>query len=272
MAKTELTPEEEALIPEYFDKYIAMQTQRQPPEDIEKIVATIWEKLDHKAPKVHVYDSPVACKEACPDPDNYHVYWSIWFSSYAAMYDFAAHVGVEFNKDDLEMFLMWARCIPFILFNETDAYVSQRPSVLKFNEDNQLHCDDGMACAFADGWGVWSINGVGVDEQIVMKPETQTLDQIRDEQNEEVKRIRIERYGFESYLAEIEATLIDRFTNEIEGTKELLYDAEGMRFLMCICPSTAKEFCLEVPLETKTCAEAQNYLSSGLSNRIISAS
>jgi len=272
MAKIELTPEEEALIPEYFEKYIQMQTEKQSIEDITEIVGRIWKKLEHEAPNVHVFDSPIACKNACPDPKKFHVYWSIWFSSYAAMYDFADHIGVEFNKDDLDTFLKWTKCVPFILFDETDAYVSHRPTKLHFNENNQLHCEDGMACAFADGWGVWSINGVHVDEQIVMHPETQTLKQIRSEPNEEIKRIRIERYGFESYLAEIDAKLIDRYTNEIEGTKELLYDAEDMRFLMCICPSTGKEFCLEVPLTTKTCREAQSYLSSGFSDRIISAS
>ena len=270
--KTELTPEEEAQIPGYFEKYIKMQTEAQPDEDIVEIVGRIWKKLEHDAPKVHIMDSPIAAKEACPDPDNFHVYWSIWFSSYAAMYDFASNVGVEFNEDDLDTFLKWTRCIPFILFNETDAYVSRRPTELHFNEDNQLHNEEGMACNCADGWGVWSINGVQVDEQIVMDPKSQTLQQIRDEQNEEIKRIRIERYGFESYLAEIDARLIERVRNDIEGTIELLYDADDMRFLMCICPSTAKEFCLEVPTDTKTCKAAQSYLSAGLSDRIISAS
>jgi hypothetical protein len=130
-----------------------------------------------------------------------------------------------------------------------------------------------MSCSFADGWGIYSINGVAVDEQVVMRPETQTIQQIRDEQNEEVRRIRIDRYGWENYLTEIGAELINERRNDIEGTREYLFKTDdGMVALMCICPSTGKCFTLEVPPETTTCRAAQSWLSNGLSERVISAS
>ena len=106
-----------------------------------------------------------------------------------------------------------------------------------------------------------------------MRPETQTIKEIRNEDNEEVKRIRIERYSWQKYLNEINATLIDERRNDIEGTREYLFKADDdMRALLCACPSTHKEFVLEVPPETETCEDAQAWLSNGLSRRIISAS
>ena len=148
-----------------------------------------------------------------------------------------------------------------------------KPTALHFNDNDQLSNESGMACQFGDNWGCWIINGVTVDEQIVMHPETQTLKQIGDEQNEEIKRIRIERYGFADYLAEIEAKLIDRRTNDVEGTKELLYKAgDDMTILLCMCPSTGKDFFLEVKNDITTCVEAQDYISGGRASRIISAS
>jgi len=60
-----------------------------------------------------------------------------------------------------------------------------------------------MSCCFADGWGFWNIHGVPVDEQIVMRPETQTIEQIQNEPNAEVKKIRIQRYGEKKYLKAI---------------------------------------------------------------------
>ena len=271
--KQSFTPEEEALIPEFFEKYLKQQTEQASLEDITKAVNTIWADMGQAPPEIKVMDSPIACKKDCPNLKDFaSPYWSIWFNSYAAMYDFANTIGLEMDQEKLEKFLLWTRCCPFILFKDDFVYVSRKPIKLGFNDAGQLHCDDGPACLYADGWSIWSLNGVAVTEQIVMRPETLTLEQIKNEENEEVKRLMIERYGFELYLAQVNAELIDRRTNDIEGTRELLYKADGMQFLLCICPSTAKEFCLEVENGIKTCAEAQKYLSSGLSDRIISAS
>lgn len=274
VAKTELTLEEEALIKVVQKEYIDLQTQQQPVEDIELAVATIWEMMDYPKPKVIIEDSPISCKKACPDTNNFAFYWSLWYCSYAAMYDFANRIGVEMDQDKLNKFLLWTRCCPFVLFNEDTVYVSRKPVELHFDDERRLHNEEGMSCRFEDDWGIWTVNGVAVDEQIVMKPETQTLKQIRNEQNEEVKRIRIERYGWAKYLTEIEAVKVHERTNDIEFTKEFLFrsDSDNMTVLLCICPSTGKEFSLEVPPDTKTCEAAQSWLSSGLSDRIISAS
>jgi hypothetical protein len=120
---------------------------------------------------------------------------------------------------------------------------------------------------------MWSINGVAVNEQIVMQPGTQTVEEIRGEENEEVKRIRIERFTWERYLKESNAKRIHCRKNDIEGTLESLYETpDGIKTLVCACPSTAKVFALEVEPSIATCDAAQRYLSSGLSGRIISAS
>ena len=271
--KDSFTPEEEALIPVFFDKYIKQQTEQASVEDITEAVNTVWADMDQPPPEIKIMDSPVACKKDCPDLNAFaSPYWSIWFNSYSAMYDFANTIGMEMNQEKLRKFLLWTRCCPYVLFKDDFVYVSRKPIKLEFNDAGQLSCEDGPACEYADGWKIWSINDVAVTEQIVMKPETLTLKQIKNEENAEIKRLMIERYGFELYLAEVDAKLLDRRTNDIEGTKELLYEAEDMRFLLCICPSTGKEFCLECRDDINTCAEAQDYLSGGLASRIISAS
>jgi hypothetical protein len=140
-------------------------------------------------------------------------------------------------------------------------------------QDGRLHNPSGPAVLWSGGHSLWSIGGVAVDEQIVMSPETQTVEQIRGEQNEEVKRIRIDRFTWERYLKETKSKRIDRRKNEIEGTWESLYETpDGLKTLVCACPSTAKVFALEVESSVATCLDAQRYLSSGLCDRIISAS
>jgi len=117
--------------------------------------------------------------------------------------------------------------------------------------------------AFADGLQIWAIEGVRVDEQIVLRPETQTPEQILGEPNEEVKRIRIARYGWLKLLAETDAQVMDSRDNPIENTKEMLCRLSDQTVLITHCPSQGKIFALEVPPEIKTCDNAQTWLHTG---------
>ena len=138
--------------------------------------------------------------------------------------------------------------------------VSEKPSTLKLR-DQLLHCDDGPSWLYADGTAGWSIGGVQVDEQVVMRPETQNIAQISGEQNAEIKRIRIERFGWQRYLVDIGAKPVHSRRNDVEGTRESLMKTEdGMACLVCACPSTGKVFALEVDPEIETCEQAQSYL------------
>lgn len=131
-------------------------------------------------------------------------------------------------------------------------------------QDNELHNDSGPAIRYPDGYSLWAITGIVIPveygEQVVMRPETQTLEEIRGEQNEELKRIRIERFGWPRYLEESNAKVIEHRRNEIEQTDEALMECEDMRILVCACPSTARVYAMEVPPDTPTCADAQAYL------------
>ena len=128
----------------------------------------------------------------------------------------------------------------------------------------------GPAVRFRDGWSIWAIDGVEVDEQVVLHPDTQSVQQIRRERNAEVKRIRIERYGWDRYLAEVGAEAIDRRRNDIEATRETLFRTpDRERILVCACPSTARVYALAVPWNVQSCERAQGWLSGGLAGRII---
>ena len=148
--------------------------------------------------------------------------------------------------------------------------LSERPAEVHSPDGQHLHNDAGPAIRFRDGWCVWAINGVPVDEEIVLHPETQSLRKIRGEQNAEVKRIRIERYGWDRYLAGVRAVVIDRSRNDIEATAEtLMRGPDGETVLVCACPSTARVYALPVPSGVRTCTAAQAWLSGGLAGRII---
>jgi len=132
----------------------------------------------------------------------------------------------------------------------------------------RLHSDSGPAVTSLDV-RLWYIRGVNLGqehgEQIVLCPETQTIDQINDEINAEIKRIRIERYGWERYLADSDAIVIHERRNDVECTLESLMQTgstatPGPRVLVCACPSTGRVYCLEVPMVIQTCEQAQRWL------------
>jgi hypothetical protein len=149
---------------------------------------------------------------------------------------------------------------------------SERPEELRL-VDGRLHHDAGPAVRFRDGWSVWAIEGVRVDEQVVLRPETQGVEQVRGEPDPELRRVRIERIGWPRYLAAAGATAIDRRRNDIEATREVLFRfPDGEMLLVCSCPSTGRLHGLEVPRQVRTCAQAQGWVSGGLAGRIINAS
>lgn len=134
----------------------------------------------------------------------------------------------------------------------------------------RLHREDGPAFISLD-LRLWYIRGVQVNETIVMSPASQRLDEINNEPNAEVKRIRIERYGWERYLQAMKATVIEHVRDEIRQTDESLMACGDMRVLVCACPSTARVYSLEVPATCNSVEQAQNYLSGGRARRIIGA-
>ena len=145
--------------------------------------------------------------------------------------------------------------------NKDFCMVAARPITLHRNDSGQLHNTAGMSISWPDGWGLWLINGTTVDEQVVMRPETQTIQQIDAEKNEDVRSIRIERFGWPRYLEESASRLLDARHNAIENTREALFvSPKGERRLVCTCP-TGRVFALGVPQQVQTCEQAQEWLS-----------
>ncbi|MDR0481271.1 MAG: hypothetical protein LBG66_05230, partial [Gallionellaceae bacterium] len=76
---------------------------------------------------------------------------------------------------------------------------------------HSLHCADGPVVAFQDGWGVYAIHGVRIpfrQRHIVERPETITVEEIEAEENTEIRRVMIDRYGPARYVADSGATVV----------------------------------------------------------------
>jgi hypothetical protein len=88
--------------------------------------------------------------------------------------------------------------------------VSEHPSVIHRelvrsrdgNSHHRLHCATGPACGFRDGWGVWAWHGVRVPQHVIERPKQITIREIQKEQNVEVRRVMMERYGLSRFLVD----------------------------------------------------------------------
>src|SRR5690606_30386185 len=75
-------------------------------------------------------------------------------------------------------------------FHENVCCISDRPLSIIRDEQFNLHNESGPAIEYLDGWQLWYIHGIAVDEQIILRPETQTIEQIDNEENADVRSIR----------------------------------------------------------------------------------
>jgi hypothetical protein len=101
--------------------------------------------------------------------------------------------------------------------------------------------------------------GVPVTAQIAFFPETLRGVDILAERNAELRRVMIERVGFEKFLREVKAEVLDNDTDR-GGERKLLRvalaDDEPMVIVSVRCPSTARQYLIRVPPATKTCRQA----------------
>jgi hypothetical protein len=96
----------------------------------------------------------------------------------------------------------------FVMVSERPVSISREltnPDVPRGWGSHRLHNSQGPAIIWPDGWGLWTIHGVRVTQQIVEAPETLTPKQITGEPNAEVRRIMLERFGAERYVRELGA-------------------------------------------------------------------
>jgi len=75
--------------------------------------------------------------------------------------------------------------------------VHTEPLAASHHGELRLHCEDGPAVAFGDGYGIHVLHGTAVPEWVLAGP---SVDLIRREPNVEVRRSAIERIGWDTYI------------------------------------------------------------------------
>lgn len=147
--------------------------------------------------------------------------------------------------------------------------LQHRPVECHKNEEGGLHCESGMAVRYRDSFGIYAIDGFRVDEQIVMRPESQTPADIDGETSADIRAIRLNRYPWERYLVDVKAKLMDDRNNEVEGTIEQLYELPNAERRLVYTCATGRIMTSMVPPQVSNCEEAQVWLGNGKKRNIL---
>ncbi len=106
--------------------------------------------------------------------------------------------------------------------------------------------------------------GVPVDARIAFQPETIRGVEIMETENQELRRVKLERMGYERFIEEVEAETLDR-DRDAGGERKLLRvpfpGDEAFVAVWVICPSTGRNYVLRVPPPIKTCHAAAAWLA-----------
>lgn len=92
----------------------------------------------------------------------------------------------------------------------TDNYsiVTQNPSVVVFGDENRLHSEN-TAAYVCEEFSKYCLSGISVNENYILRPDEITPKNITNEANIEVKRVLLNKYGWQKYLDGLGAKLID---------------------------------------------------------------
>jgi hypothetical protein len=182
-------------------------------------------------------------------------YWVAWL-------EFGRLIGAQYdpkNEAGLGIWNVIAReCHWFYPFLEF-CIISDKPTVLQRDERGLLHNPDGQALGYRDGWGLYAVHGVFLPGEIIEHPESVTVQRIEAEENAEIRRVMLEKYGLGRYLMD-------------SGAKEIHHDETGILYrkpidgdeplvMVRVVNSTpeidgsSKEYFLRVPPDTKTARE-----------------
>src|SRR5207253_2987035 len=121
-------------------------------------------------------------------------------AAWLSVLDFFARLGSPGGLKRASGLLAVARSTGWWWAFRDVAILTERPVVVHRDDRGRLHCSDGLALAYPDGWGICAWHGVRVPDQVILTPRSLTVEQIRDEQNVEVRRVMLERFGQERYL------------------------------------------------------------------------
>lgn len=270
-----LTPEQEAQMKVYIDKYIQIGlTPEVIPEgkkfrdivdmdDLTETVNLLYTCSDETPPpEILVFDSPKEIRnyveQEDPSKSRGEIVSNFGFGSLDATFlSFYAWmrevIGRVEETDNLRGLLRMLRYGWYYPCREV-CLVSARPVEIHLDEQNRLHYENGPAIRFNDGFQICSWHGVQVPDEWIMDKENVDPSLALTWDNIEQRRALAEIIGWAKVLERLEC---NELHSDWTGTllEANLPDAPRQRFVKVLC-GTGRTFAIPVPEECRTSLEA----------------
>ncbi|MEU5400141.1 DUF6745 domain-containing protein [Streptomyces sp. NPDC005963] len=139
---------------------------------------------------------------------------------------------------------------------EKAVVMCERPTVLHRDEAGRLDSGEGPALAFPDGFSLYAWRGMPVPADFLDELSSIDATRIRTEENAELRRVMLEHYGYDRYLAESGAKPVHKDESGILWRIELVDDEDVT--MVEVVNSTAepdgtfRTYWLRVPPTTRT--------------------
>lgn len=242
-------------------------------DEIFRIVETVTGEVPDrsKLPKVIPTDPVEQCRLACEIAAGKKGLeatkeWTSYYQggAYFAQYDCYLTAYRDVLGLDLpiyEKYKYWEECAiegTFRVMHRDFCIVTDFPEVLKYDDQNRAHCENGPSHRWRDGFEVYHWHGVHIPAEWITNKESLTAEMALKWTNIEQRRAACEILGWDKILDELGATIIDEDPDPEVGTLlEIdLPDSGKEKFLRVLC-GTGRTFALPVPPEIETALEGQ---------------
>lgn len=198
---TSLTKEQEAKIPEFIAKWVNKVSEPTDRKEATKVVQSMYAKMGEEKPVVIFGESPYSTALMASlvfmliDPKNKEQlgsqlhsqldsqlrninkdwYSSIWWLAWSGWYDYGQYIGVEFDKEKYDLFMAFVSNVGFIIPYKGNAFVSEAPEKIYWDEQGRLSYDHDMSVRYKDGWGLYCLDGVTFEKNEWQKITNQEL-------------------------------------------------------------------------------------------------
>ena len=248
-----LTAEQEAKIPEYFQKWLKIGLDCNPADrpQTEAIIRDLFASRDLKKPeKFNWILSPIQKK------DQYICYGQ-HEAGWLSFYDFFINeCHLKMGKPILHLLELAKIAGWWYIINENEITCVDRCEHVLFDAQKRAHSPKEAAIKYRDGWGVYCWHGTAIDKDWILKPE-ESINPLK-ETNQELRRIGFEILGWDRAMSKIPHEVIqaDDF-GQLIRTKQSLNDGDQFAlFVKVQDPSTDRQYLLRVPPTVKTAKEA----------------
>jgi hypothetical protein len=260
---TKLTDHQEKMIPSYVDKWITtgMNCTRIDHVRAAEAVRGMYRNVDISEPKeIHFANGPT---------EAYEIYKSLGGSSFnnfmngimfgqheahwLGFYEFFKNeVGIK-GIEKIDPLIEVAENCGWIYCGAEVAIVMDRPLYVKMDDTNRLHCENGPAIKYNDGFTVYSWHGVRVPGEWIENKASLTPEMALQEENMERRRAACEILGWANILDRLDSKVIDEDEDPMIGTllEVNIPDVGREKFLKVQC-GTGRIFAIPVPPDTQT--------------------